>query len=121
MLLVEGHYLFIEGIAVILVFISELLHLRLQSLHRLHRFVTFIGQWPKDDLDQHGEKNDRPAVITNIIVKEFQHVKERFRQDLKETHINGTDEFMPRIFKDLIIKWAQVTEIAKCSGLSRRY
>ena len=54
MRLVKCHHLLVQAFLVIFVLVAKFLHLRLKLLHRLHRRVAFVSQWPENNLDQHG-------------------------------------------------------------------
>ena len=56
--LVQQHDFLLEPCLVVLVRLSQPVHLRLDLLHFLHRFETNLGQREKDDLDQDTEDND---------------------------------------------------------------
>ena len=56
-----GHFeVFVAGL--------DSLHFRLQLLHLPHRHHALVAQREDQDIDQHGQQNDRPAVVTDVPV-----------------------------------------------------
>ncbi len=82
MSLVHGHGLLGKALLVVLVFLSQRLHLGLEFLHLLHGGVALVAQRPEDDLDDDGQKDDGEAVVTDVLVKKFQYQQQRHGKPL---------------------------------------
>ena len=83
LLLVERHHFLVHLLAlgigelVFRVAILDRLHLRLQRLHLPHRHHAAMAQREDDEVDEHREHDDRPAVVADVAVDPLERLQQR--------------------------------------------
>ena len=68
-LLIQLHRLLLHLLFVPLELLLDLLDLRLEGLHRLHRLDLFDAEGEEDDAEDDGEDDDREAEIARQVVE----------------------------------------------------
>src|SRR5262249_15726447 len=74
---VELDQLLIQLLAIIFVLLLKRKDLRLNHLHLLHRFITFILQRDEQHFDADRQEDDGNPIVVRVFVDEAQHVKDR--------------------------------------------
>ena len=77
-----------------LVFIVDLLQFRLQQLHLARRFERSEFQRKHRQIDEHGQQNNRPAVIVyEAVVNEVENKKQGLRDNAEPAPLDNAVEF----------------------------
>ncbi len=119
--LVEGHRFLAEPCLVVLVFLAQGDHLRLELLHLLHRLVALVSQGPEDQLDQDGQDDDRDPVIVDVAVEELEDDEQRDGQPLEPVaEIDGVFQADVLGLEDGVILRSQIEGIVENAGLAGR-
>jgi hypothetical protein len=91
MLLVELHYLLVEGFLVACVLLLENLHPGLEFLHLLHADQLLVLKRVKHDPDENGKDNDRYAVRMckriQTVKNKKQEISRRFPKCTQRIHL----------------------------------
>ena len=90
-LLVEAHHLLLHALFVVLEFLLDLLHLRLQCLQGAHALDLFVGEGDQHQPHHHREGDDRRAPAeARLVVEElqdrFSYVLDRLQDAGKRDH-----------------------------------
>jgi hypothetical protein len=91
-LLVEGHHLALHPLAIVLVLLLDLLHLRLELLEGPHRLDLLDGQRQDQQAGEEGEADDRHAPPeADVVVEEEDHRLRRIDQRLEDVRDDDRD------------------------------
>src|SRR5207253_1452729 len=88
MSLEKRHLFLVHALGIIFEALFHCSDLRLQFLHRLHRFLRFGLQWVKDQTNEQRQQNNRNTIVVNKLVKEAKQIQERKRQKGKGSVID---------------------------------
>src|SRR5262245_5027492 len=77
MLAVELHRFALHSLGVAFMLGAQRIDLRLERLHRLHRPHALEREREEDDLREHGEEDDRHAIVMRVTVKPSQKPQDR--------------------------------------------
>ena len=91
LLLVQLHHLTAEFRLIVLVFLLQLLHQRLNPLHSPHRFVALVDQRPQHQLHQNRQQYDRKTVGSRQILQQIQKIQHRPAQRFHPPPVGQTN------------------------------
>ena len=90
--LVQPHHLLIEPLLVVLEALAQHQHLRLQLAHLGHGDVGLVGEREEQQLDAHGQDQDRHAEVAEALVDVVQGIEQRLGQEIEPAEIDRAVE-----------------------------
>ena len=116
---VQLHDSLVHGVAVVLVLLADLVHLRLDLLHPLHGLVALVGQREEQRLEDDGDDDDGNAVVTHIAIEELEGIEQRFGDGREPAQVKGLLQGIALGLEDVDILGADEQALRHRGRLSR--
>src|SRR6266436_4653696 len=103
-LLVELHHLLVHPSRIIFVFVAQLLNFWRERSHLTHRAVGFVLDWPKRELDDGGEGQNREAIVVQPTVQQVHEIEQQLADYLEHPEVHDLG-FIVRELRETMIKF----------------
>src|SRR5450759_4755567 len=87
-LLVELHHLLVHPSWIVFVFFAQLLHFWRKRSHLTHGAVGFVLDWPKRELDDGSEGQNREAVVVQPTVQQVHEIEQQLADYLEHPEVH---------------------------------